>query len=125
MCIRDRLQRPLATGASGKGALKLWPMFGAVNQTLAALALIVITVYLKTRGGMKWMVAGLPAVFMAVMTLWAAVLNQLSFGRAHNMLLQSINFIIIILAAWIVVEGLIKFFQTDATSSADAQTVTT
>ncbi|HDI60446.1 MAG TPA: carbon starvation protein A [Desulfobacteraceae bacterium] len=114
-----------ATGASGKGALKLWPMFGAVNQTLAALALIVITVYLKTRGGMKWMVAGLPAVFMAVMTLWAAVLNQLSFGRAHNMLLQSINFIIIILAAWIVVEGLIKFFQTDATSSADAQTVTT
>ena len=114
-----------ATGASGNGAMKLWPLFGAVNQTLAALALIVITLYLKARGGLKWMVAGIPAIFMAVMTLWATVLNQLSFGKAHNMLLQSINFIIIILAAWIVVEGLIKFFQTDDTSMDAAAPVTT
>lgn len=113
-----------ATGADGKGAMKLWPLFGAVNQTLAALALIVITVYLKARGGMKWLVAGIPAVFMAVMTLWATVINQLDFGRAHNLLLQSINFIIIILAAWIVVEGLIKFFQTEETTPAGARTVT-
>jgi carbon starvation protein len=113
-----------ATGTSGNGAMKLWPLFGAVNQTLAALALIVITVYLKARGGMKWVVAGIPAVFMAVMTLWATVLNQLTFGRAHNMLLQSINFVIIILAAWIVVEGFIKFFQTDETTAAGAQHAT-
>ncbi|MDY0312736.1 MAG: carbon starvation protein A, partial [Desulfobacterales bacterium] len=110
-----------ATGTSGNGAMKLWPLFGAVNQTLAALALIVITVYLKARGGLKWLVAGIPAVFMAVMTLWATVLNQLTFGRAHNMLLQSINFIIIVLAAWIVVEGFIKFFQTEETTPAGAQ----
>jgi carbon starvation protein len=114
-----------ATGTSGNGAMKLWPLFGAVNQTLAALALIVITVYLKARGGLKWLVAGIPAVFMAVMTLWATVLNQLTFGRAHNMLLQSINFIIIVLAAWIVVEGFIKFFQTEETTPAGAQHVTT
>jgi carbon starvation protein len=114
-----------ATGADGKGAMKLWPLFGAVNQTLAALALIVITIYLKARGGLKWLVAGIPAVFMAVMTLWATVINQLDFGRAHNMLLQSINFIIIVLAAWIVVEGFIKFFQTDESSPAGARTVTT
>lgn len=102
-----------ATGASGSGALKLWPLFGAVNQTLAALALIVITLYLKAKGGLKWMVAGLPAIFMAVMTLWASVVNQVQFGSAHNMLLQVINVIIIIVAAWIVVEGFVKFFQTD------------
>ncbi|MBI9082817.1 MAG: carbon starvation protein A [Desulfobacterales bacterium] len=102
-----------ATGASGGGALKLWPLFGAVNQTLAALALIVITLYLKAKGGLKWMVAGLPAIFMAVMTLWASVVNQVKFGGAHNMLLQVINVIIIIIAAWIVVEGFVKFFQTD------------
>jgi carbon starvation protein len=114
-----------ATGADGKGAMKLWPLFGAVNQTLAALALIVITVYLKARGGLKWLVAGIPAVFMAVMTLWATVINQLDFGKAHNLLLQTINFIIIILAAWIVVEGFIKFFQTDETTAARAQHATT
>lgn len=40
-----------ATGADGNGALKLWPMFGAVNQLLAALVLIVITIYVKRKGG--------------------------------------------------------------------------
>ena len=38
-----------ASGADGKGALALWPLFGAINQTLAALALIVITIYLEKR----------------------------------------------------------------------------
>ena len=30
---------------SGKGALLLWPLFGTVNQLLAGLALLVITIY--------------------------------------------------------------------------------
>jgi len=114
-----------ATGASGTGALKLWPLFGAVNQTLAALALIIITVYLKGRGGAKWMVAGIPAVFMAVMTLWAAVMNQVQFGHAHNLLLQTINIVIIIVAAWILIEGVVKFFQTEETAHMDEEVVVT
>ncbi|BBO78121.1 carbon starvation protein A [Desulfosarcina widdelii] len=113
-----------ATGAGGKGALKLWPLFGAVNQTLAALALIVITLYLKTKGGLKWVVAGIPAVFMAVMTLWAAVMNQFKFGSQHNLLLQTINIVIIIIAAWIVIEGVVKFFSTDDIALDDARRVT-
>jgi carbon starvation protein len=112
-----------ATGAGGKGALKLWPLFGAVNQTLAALALIVITLYLKTLGGLKWIVGGIPAVFMSVMTLWAAVMNQFKFGTQHNLLLQTINFVIIIIAVWIVIEGLIKFFSDEDVPLDDAQPV--
>jgi len=100
-----------ASGADGKGALKLWPLFGAVNQTLAALALIIITLYLKARGGLKWMVAGLPAIFMSVMTIWAVIMNQVTFGATHNMLLQVINVIILVIALWIVAEGVIKFFS--------------
>jgi len=100
-----------ASGADGKGALKLWPLFGAVNQTLAALALIIITLYLKARGGLKWMVAGLPAIFMSVMTIWAVIMNQTKFGATHNMLLQVINVIILVIALWIVAEGVIKFFS--------------
>ena len=99
-----------ATGADGKGALKLGPLFGAVNQTLAALALIIITLYLKARGGLKWMVAGLPAIFMSVMTIWAVILNQVKFGAAHNPLLQVINIVILFIAVWIVIEGVVKFF---------------
>jgi carbon starvation protein len=99
-----------ATGAGGKGALKLWPLFGATNQTLAALALIIITLYLKRRGGSKWLIAGIPAIFMSVMTIWAVILNQVSFGAAGNMMLTVINICILILALWIAIEGVIKFF---------------
>jgi len=113
IAVGSALVLAFATGAGGKGALKLWPLFGAVNQTLAALALIIITLYLKSRGGLKWLVSGLPAIFMAVMTLWAAIMNQIKFSAQHNMLLETINLIIIIIACWIVVEGVIKFFKTD------------
>ncbi len=100
-----------ATGAGGKGALKLWPLFGAVNQTLAALVLIIIAVYLKTKGGLKWVISGIPAAFMCIMTIWALIINQGSFGTAHNILLQIINGIILIVAIWIAVEGFIKLFS--------------
>ncbi len=36
-----------STGVDGKGALSLWPLFGANNQTLAALTLFTAAVYLK------------------------------------------------------------------------------
>ncbi len=101
------------SGADGKGALKLWPLFGAVNQTLAALALIVSTVYLKARGGLKWLAAGIPGVFMVVMTLWAAIMNQVDFNHENNILLQIINVVIIILVSLIVIEGLISFLKTN------------
>jgi carbon starvation protein len=112
IAVGSALILAFATGASGKGALKLWPLFGAVNQTLAALALIIITLYLKSRGGLKWLVAGLPAVFMSVMTIWALLLNQVSYGATHNVLLQAINLCILAIAVWIAVEGVIKFFVT-------------
>ena len=113
-----------ATGASGSGALKLWPLFGATNQTLAALALIIITLYLKSKGGLKWMVAGIPAVFMAVMTLWASIMNQVSYGSAHNALLQVINILIIVIAAWVIVEGVIKFFSPKEKASSSPKETT-
>ncbi|GBC63356.1 carbon starvation protein A [Desulfonema ishimotonii] len=100
-----------ASGADGKGALALWPLFGAVNQTLAALALIVITMYLKTKGGMRWMVAGIPAVFMLVMTLWATILNEIQFISSGKTLLMIINSIVILIVIAIAFEGLIRFFR--------------
>jgi carbon starvation protein len=111
IAVGSALLLAFATGADGKGALKLWPLFGATNQTLAALALVIITLYLERLGGLKWMIAGLPAMFMAVMTIWAVVMNQMKFGVQHNALLQVINACILIVAVWIVIEGLIKFLS--------------
>ncbi len=110
IAVGSALILAFAAGPGGVGALKLWPLFGAVNQTLAALALIIITLYLQRLGGLKWMIAGLPALFMATMTIWAVILNQKNFLGAHNMLLSVINICILIIAVWIVIEGVLKFF---------------
>ncbi|MHC4563273.1 MAG: carbon starvation CstA family protein [Planctomycetota bacterium] len=66
-------------GASGTGALTLWPMFGAVNQLLAALALLVVTIYLRRRGSWGFVLTLLPCLFMLAMTVWAMVSNEISF----------------------------------------------
>ncbi|HDO06721.1 MAG TPA: carbon starvation protein A [Bacteroidetes bacterium] len=101
-----------SSGASGKGALALWPLFGAVNQTLAALALVVITIYLRGRSKWGWLVTALPAVFMLIVSLWAAIDNQFNFGSKHNLLLQILNVIIIISMIWVAVEGIMIFTKT-------------
>jgi carbon starvation protein len=99
-----------ATGASGTGALILWPLFGATNQCLAALALVAITVYLKRRGGAGYLISGLPAAFMIVMTTWGLILNEMSYIRNGTWHLVVINAIVILIAIWIVIEGLAVFF---------------
>jgi carbon starvation protein len=106
-----------ASGADGKGALALWPLFGAVNQTLAALALILATLYLRQLGGWRWIITGVPAAFMSVMTLWASVMNQTQFGSENNLLLQIINAAIVLIVSWIIIEGIIKFFSGEKVSS--------
>jgi len=97
-----------ATGANGKGALTLWPMFGAINQLLAALALLVITNYLRRKGGYLFLVSGIPCAFMIAMTGWAVVLNQKRFIDSGNGLLMVINGAVLLLALWIIVEGVIS-----------------
>ena len=100
-----------ASGADGKGALILWPLFGAVNQTLAALALILITIYLKTKGKYKWLVSGIPALFMSVMTIWATFINEIKFIASNNLLLIIVNSIVIVIVLAIIIEGIITFFR--------------
>ncbi|HBX43279.1 MAG TPA: carbon starvation protein A [Deltaproteobacteria bacterium] len=101
-----------ATGASGKGALTLWPLFGAVNQVLAALVLTVITLYLLQRGSRGWILTAIPACFMVVMTFWALVINQGMYMKQGNVLLQIINGLVLVIAAWVVVEGVLRFVAT-------------
>ena len=93
-----------SSGGSGKGALTLWPLFGAVNQLLGGLALLVITVWLA-RKKIPIGFTAIPMVFMVAMTGWAMALNLRTFFTAGNWLLFSIGSIIMLLEAWMVVEG--------------------
>jgi len=98
-----------ATGADGKGAMVLWPLFGSANQLLASLALLVITLYLKRKGGRKFLVSGLPCLIMLVLTNWAMIQNELRFIANKDWLLVSLGGGIFLLALWMTVEAIIAF----------------
>jgi carbon starvation protein len=87
----------------GKGALTLWPLFGASNQLLAGLALMVVTVYLYKRGK-SILYTGIPMIFMVLMTGWAMALNIIDFYKHGNWLLFIINAIIVVFVVWMIIE---------------------
>jgi len=99
-----------ATGADGKGAMILWPLFGSSNQLLAALALLVVTLYLKHRGGRKYLVTAVPCMVMLTVTNWAMVRNELGFIHKQDWLLVGIGAGIFVLALWMTVESVVAFF---------------
>ena len=83
-----------------KGALILWPLFGALNQLLAALGLTVATVYLARKRSNIW-VTFLPMLFMLMMTGWAMVLNLKKFYAAGEILLSVLSLVIFTLTVWL------------------------
>ncbi len=105
-----------STGADGKGALKIWPMFGAANQLLAALALLVAAVFLKRKTGYGWLVAGIPAAIMLVVTLWAVWLNEIDFIAKKQWSLAVINATVMALSIWIVLEGIAMLRSSKSTT---------
>lgn len=93
---------------SGKGALTLWPLFGAANQLLAGLALLVITIYL-VRKQVPMFYTFIPMLFMIFMTGWAMLLNLGDFYASGNWLLFGINLIILFLEVWMIIEAIVYF----------------
>ncbi|MFG0305430.1 MAG: carbon starvation protein A [Phycisphaerales bacterium JB040] len=89
---------------AGTGGLILWPVFGATNQLLAGLALLVVTVWLVRQGRSVWVTA-VPMVFMLAMTGWAIVELALGFGRAKDWLLLAVSAVMLLFEIWIVIEG--------------------
>ncbi|RKY08828.1 MAG: carbon starvation protein A [Planctomycetota bacterium] len=104
-----------ATGADGKGAMILWPLFGSANQLLASLALLVITLYLKRKGGLRFLIAAVPCLAMLTITTSAMIANEIKFVRDAldnpqewaKWLLVAIAAGIFLLAAWMIIEAVI------------------
>ncbi len=99
-----------ATGADGAGALKLWPVFGALNQLLAGLALLVITTWLRPRTKGYWLTL-LPALFMLVMTSWSLIQGLGRYAAARNWLLFGVSGVVLLLEAWMIVETLLVWLR--------------
>jgi carbon starvation protein len=111
LALGDAFATDPATGAmrglagAGKGGLLLWPVFGATNQLLGGLALLVITVWLIRQRRPAWVTA-IPMVFMLVMTGWAIGELIAGFARAEGKaLLLVISIVMLALELWITAEG--------------------
>ena len=102
---------------NGKGALILWPLFGGVNQLLAALALLIATVYL-VRKKKPFTVTFIPLVFMIVMTGWAMLRNIRNFAKTGNGLLLTIGLIIVLLELWLIIEAIVTLSKAKETNLA-------
>jgi len=93
--------------------IALWRLFGTVNQLLAGLALLVVTLYLAQRGKNAW-VAGVPMAFMLASTLTAMVSNLADFWRTWDQggdLLFVVGLILLVLAVWLLIEGAAAFLR--------------
>ncbi len=104
----------------GAGAMILWPLFGASNQLLAGLSLMVITVYLAKKGK-PIIYTVVPMIFMMIMTAWGMVHNIIGFAGSSDWLLVIIGIVIMILELWMIKESYEAIKQTkDNTESINA-----
>ena len=88
----------------GKGAMALWPIFGAVNQLLAGLALLAVISYLIRQGRPVWFAVP-PMLFMVVITTWALVASGRQLWTEGNILLAVLNGLILLLQGWMLLES--------------------
>lgn len=75
----------------------IWPVFGASNQLIAALVLLIASVYLlqKKQPSMYTLI---PAAFMTITTIAALIYQMVSFFQSNNYLLFTISAVLLVLA---------------------------
>lgn len=95
---------------AAEGALILWPLFGSLNQLLAALALGIVTVYLYQKGK-NILYTFFPMIAVLLVTLWSMVLNIISFIDDNEFLLIALSAIILILTIWLIISSLYSVFR--------------
>ena len=98
---------PVTGELKSVGAL-LWQLFGASNQLLAALSLLVVSLYLRSLGR-PTLYTLLPMCLMLVATLTALVIGMQGFEAKGNTLLLGVSAIIFTLAVWLVGEAIVAW----------------
>ncbi len=90
----------------GQGAMVLWPLFGSLNQLMAALALGVVSVYFHMKK-ISLVYTLIPMVLILAMTLWAMVNNLAGFIREGEVLLSVLSGLILFLTLWLATSSLL------------------
>ena len=101
------------SGTSRQAGWILWPIFGASNQMLAALTLMVLTLYFwKRRKPVLPLL--IPMVALTIITFSALIVNAISFYGTNDTLFI-LTIMLIILIVWMLFEGLIRVFRVNRT----------
>jgi carbon starvation protein len=87
---------------------QMWPVFGAGNQLIGALALTTVTVWLVQRARQHWF-ATVPALFMIVTTTTALYLQASANLASGNTLLGATAIALLFLSVGVVVVGIARF----------------
>jgi carbon starvation protein len=87
----------------------IWPVFGATNQLLAGLALLVVFVWLKKKGKNTFFII-IPMLFMLSMTLWALI--QLIYQSGLT-IIGFISFILLCLSIMLIIEATRTLMKSD------------
>lgn len=82
---------------------RIWPVFGASNQLVAALALFVITCWLLSQKK-KIKITLVPALFMLATSVCALIFQSARYLAQNDILLFSISVILVLLALFMVRE---------------------
>ena len=90
--------------------LKIWPIFGAANQLLAALTLIAVTAWLAQKAKKYWFTA-IPAVFMVITTLTSLVILLGRYVDFQNWSLVVTDILLLVLGAGVVVMTFRYFYN--------------
>ncbi len=94
----------LIFGGEGLSWKRLWPIFGATNQMLAGLSLLVLSVYLF-RKGRKTIFTLAPMIFLIIMTSTAMVLSLKDFIKSGNWILSILSIFLLSFSVWIILEA--------------------
>ncbi len=95
----------IATNESLKS--QLWQTFGASNQMLAALTLMVLSIYFwkKNKNIIPLLI---PMIIIMIIAIWALIIK---FQLTNDILVKSINGILIALILWMITEGALYCFK--------------
>jgi len=102
------------SGDSRQAGWFLWPIFGASNQMLGALILMVLTLYYwqKKKPILPLLI---PMIFILVLTFSALLANALNF-YGNNSILFGLTLLLLILIIWMVYEGINKVLEVRRTT---------
>ena len=88
----------------GDGGTLIWPVFGATNQILASMTLIVLSVYLIKLGRpARYLLT--PMIFILLMAIWASVWYVMDYVSRGQWILVGIQVAVMVSAVFIILES--------------------